>query len=449
MSIVEASSRLRAGALSSVELTASVLERMQSTDDLVQAWVAVDSDRALETARACDDALARGSTLGPLHGIPIGIKDLVDVAGLPTRCGARLRERAGPAMSDAAVITSLRDAGAVLLGKTVTHEFAAGVTSAPARNPWDTSRVPGGSSGGSAAAVAVGSATGSLGSDTGGSIRIPASICGAVGFKPTLGRVDITGVFPLSWTLDTLGPLARSVQDATLLFGAMQRASGVPLTANNGRKRRLGVPRSYFFERLQPAVARSVEASLDRLRDSGFELIKMDWPAAWRTRMSNYTIFVVEAAALHSAMVASDPDGYSDGLRGTIEEGRRVSSATYLGARQLMQQIATDIDRTFDELHLDALVTPATPATAIPCGQEEVHHADGSTEHVAFAYTRFAMPFNVTGQPALSIPCGVDDDGLPIGLQVVGRQSHDAALLALGRLIEESLQFQLGFPAFD
>ena len=218
LTIVEAGRRMRAGDLSPIDLTTAVLERIAATEPLIHAYVSVQEDLALAAARKAGEELRAGRDRGPLHGIPIAVKDIVDIAGLPTCCGSESRRGVPPAVPDARVVERLREAGAVIVGKTVTHEFAAGVTSPPARNPWDPTRIPGGSSGGSGASVAAGSSFAALGSDTAGSIRIPAALNGVVGLKPTYGRVSREGVFPLSWSLDTVGPLARTAEDAHLVF---------------------------------------------------------------------------------------------------------------------------------------------------------------------------------------------------------------------------------------
>ena len=226
LSIAEASRRLRQGELSPVDLTTAVLDRIAVTEPVIHAYVSVETASALASARQAEQELRAGRDRGPLHGVPIAVKDIIDMAGLPTRCGSASRADAAPAIQDADVVRRLRQAGAVLVGKTVTHEFASGVISPPARNPWDPARIPGGSSGGSGASVAAGASFAALGSDTAGSIRIPASLNGVVGLKPTYDRISRAGVFPLSWSLDTIGPLARTVEDATLVFQAIRKDDG-------------------------------------------------------------------------------------------------------------------------------------------------------------------------------------------------------------------------------
>src|SRR5215212_3759418 len=238
---------------SPAEVVQAALERLASTEPELHAWVLVEPDQALRTAAQAEQELMTGMDRGPLHGIPTGIKDIFDVAGWPTKCGSAARDDEGPATANASSVQTLIDGGAVILGKTTTQEFAAGTISPPARNPWNPSRIPGGSSGGSAAAVAVAACLGALGSDTGGSIRIPAAACGVTGFKPAFGQLDVAGVFPLSWSLDTVGPIARTVDDAWIMWNALSgNDAGVGATPpeQNDRPRRIGVPRPFFFDSL-------------------------------------------------------------------------------------------------------------------------------------------------------------------------------------------------------
>src|SRR4051812_16782300 len=269
LTIADAAARIRRGELSPVELTEAVLARIATTEPVIHAFVSVSPDEALFAAHKAEQELRAGQDRGPLHGIPIAIKDIIDVEGLPTRCGSESRVGVSPATTDARVVTRIREAGAVIVGKTVTHEFAAGVSSPPARNPWDPDRIPGGSSGGSGASVAAGSSLAALGSDTAGSIRIPAALNGVVGLKPSFGRVSCEGVFPLSWSLDTIGPLTHTVRDAELVFASVVEDDGARAqfqTSNAIAGLRIGIPRTYFFDRLQPDVETSVERAVGLLR---------------------------------------------------------------------------------------------------------------------------------------------------------------------------------------
>ncbi|MCA9878703.1 MAG: amidase, partial [Thermomicrobiales bacterium] len=260
----------RRGKASPVEVTDACLAQIARTEPDLHAWVEVAADAARAGARQAEAEIRAGLDRGPLHGMPVGIKDIFDVVGLPTRCGSAARAGAGPAASDAASVAALRAGGAVLLGKTVTQEYAAGVISPPARNPWDPDRIPGGSSGGSASALAAHNCVVAMGSDTGGSIRIPAAACGVVGFKPTYGSLSAAGAFPLSWSLDTVGPLARSVADARLAWEVLAN-SQVATAATDLRGLRIGLPGDFFSGNVQPAIREALEATAATLRALGAE----------------------------------------------------------------------------------------------------------------------------------------------------------------------------------
>jgi aspartyl-tRNA(Asn)/glutamyl-tRNA(Gln) amidotransferase subunit A len=446
LTILEAASLLRSRALSSVELLDSVLERAAETEPSVHAWVLIDAEQAREAARSCDDDLVKGETRGPLHGIPVGVKDIFDVRGLPTRCGSRSRQEVAAATGDAVVVRQLRESGAILLGKTVTQEFAAGVVSDPARNPWNPDRIPGGSSGGTAASIVAGSSLAGLGSDTGGSIRIPAAMCGVVGFKPTFGALSTGGVFPLSWSLDTVGPLTRTVDDATLMYRVMQTGEGRSKPAPRSTPLRVGIPLPHFFDRLQPGVAGAMARAIELLGQAGIEVIETPWPEASAARAASFIINRVETVGVHIGDLAEQWDGYGEELRLRIESSTLVPAYAYVKAHQARGIIARSCARVFEEHQLDAMITPASPGTAAPADDVHVVYDDGSREHVGMAYTRFTMPFNATGQPALSIPCGFDDLGLPVGLQIAGRPNKDEALLSAGRRIEDAIGFGVRFP---
>jgi aspartyl-tRNA(Asn)/glutamyl-tRNA(Gln) amidotransferase subunit A len=441
LNIREAGVWLRAGDLSALALTDAVLARIAATEPVIHAYVVVLADEARAAARRADLELRQGRDRGPLHGIPIAIKDIIDVAGLPTRCGSRVREDAPPAQTDAEVVTRLRAAGAVIVGKTVTHEFAGGVLSPPTRNAWDPARIPGGSSGGSGAAVGAGSCLAAIGSDTAGSIRIPAALNGVVGLKPTTGSVSTRGVFPLSWSLDTVGPLAKTVDDAMLV---QQAIADAPLSAVAGdearpdlRGVRLGVPRPYFFARLQTDVEAAVETALDALSELGAEIVDVDWKEAGAATAAGFVVVRPEMAAIHAGTLRAMPERYGPVLRSRLEAFSLFPARGYLRARQARSAVRAAVAALFTTHRLDALVTPTTGATATPVGEMAIRYPDGE-EPVHAGFTRLTMPFNATGQPALSVPCGFDAAGLPIGLQVVGAPGGEAMLARVGAAYERA-----------
>jgi aspartyl-tRNA(Asn)/glutamyl-tRNA(Gln) amidotransferase subunit A len=440
MSIADVGAGLRRGEWTPIDVVHQTLERMASTEPVIHAWVAVDPERALAAAATATRELQGGIDRGPLHGIPVGIKDIYDVAGWPTRCGSAAREDAALAERDAAQVATLVKAGAVILGKTVTQEFAAGVISAPARNPWNPTRIPGGSSGGSAAAVAVGTCFAALGSDTGGSIRIPAAACGVVGFKPAYGHLDVAGVYPLSWSLDTVGPLARTVADVRTAWHVLAGNASLPVREDRSGFR-VGVPRAFFFEWLQPDVLSAVDAAIDTLRSTGVTVVDVSWPLAAAARACGFIINRVETAAVHEQTALDDPERfarYGDELRLRIAAGRAIPATTYLKATRARAATRDSLAALFAEQRLDAIVVPTLATTAL-AADRLVIEGTGRDESVGAAWTRLTMPFNATGQPVLALPCGWDRDGLPVGLQLAGRSGGEETLFQIGEALETAL----------
>ncbi len=432
---------------SPIDVAQSALERIESSEPALHAWVLVDPEQALGTAARAERELMSGMDRGPLHGIPIGIKDIFDVAGWPTRCGSAAREDVAPAAANAWSVQAMIDGGAMILGKTTTQEFAAGTISPPARNPWDPGRIPGGSSGGSAAAVAVGACLGAMGSDTGGSIRIPAAACGVTGFKPAFGQLDSAGVFPLSWSLDTIGPIARTVDDTWIMWNVLLNAdSGTapkPELDLDGRSHRVGVPRSFFFDALHPDVRAAVDAAIERMRDEGMRIVDTPWTDAAAARACGFIINRVETAAVHERVAIHDSPRYSrygKDLRLRVAAGRTVSAALYLKATRARAVLRDSMARLFAQYTVDAMLTPTLPTAAI-AADRLVIEGTGLDESVGVAWTRLTMPFNATGQPVLAIPCGLDSEGLPVGIQIAGIPGQETALFETASMVERALDF--------
>jgi aspartyl-tRNA(Asn)/glutamyl-tRNA(Gln) amidotransferase subunit A len=444
--IREVAAAFRSGESSPREVTRQALERIAATEPAVHAWALVDLERAEQAAAQAESELASGVDRGPLHGIPVGIKDIFDVAGWPTRCGSAARRNAPLAGRDAAAVARLRESGAVLLGKTVTQEFAAGVISPPARNPWHADRIPGGSSGGSAVSVALGTCLGALGSDTGGSIRIPAAACGVVGFKPAYGRFSTQGVFPLSWSLDTVGPLARTVDNTWLMWQSL--ASGPSpaglregLATPEAASFRVGVPRAYFFEWLQPDVRQSVEHAIAVLVELGAVIIDIAWTMAAAARAAAFIINRAETAAVHEETALRNPERfrlYGEDLRLRVAAGRIIPAALHLRAMRVRHQARRSMVSLFAEHRLDAIVVPTLPTTPVTADDLRIT-GTGLDEAIGAAWTRLTMPFNATGQPVLSVPCGFDRSGLPVGLQIAGEPGREALLFQIGQALEVAL----------
>ncbi len=415
------------------------------------------ADEALASARAADRAIAAGEG-GPLAGVPLAIKDLFDTAGVRTTAGSRIFAERVPT-EDAEVVARLRSAGAVLVGKTNLHEWAFGVTNqnphfGPARNPWDATRIPGGSSGGSAAALAVGDAYGALGSDTGGSIRIPASLCGVVGLKPTYGRVSLRGAIPLSWTLDHAGPLARTVRDVARLYLAIAGydrrdatsadvalEDPLPRVEDGVRGMRLGVPRTHFFERADAEVARLVRAAIGTLEREGARIVDVGFPPSELLLETQRTIISSDAAAYHETHVRERSSEIGADVLARLRQADTLSAGQVALARHRRDELRREIVALFDSC--DALLTPAT-AIAAPraegadATEMRAEGAGSATDAVAQAarLTATTSPFNLTGLPAISVPCGFTDLGLPVGLQIASAPWREATVLRVARAYE-------------
>jgi len=447
LSLTAASRAVRARELSPVELTESVLARIAAVEGRLGAYVTVAADAALAAAVRAEQEIRRSGPRGPLHGIPMALKDLIDAEGMPTTASSHVR--AGHvAEHDSRVAERLGAAGAVLLGKTHTHEFAYGLTTPQTNNAWDNTRVAGGSSGGSAVAVAGGGATFAMGTDTGGSIRVPAALNGVVGLKPTYGLVPRAGVTSLSWSLDHVGPLTRTVQDAALVLSATAghdprdpaSVSGPVLDRFPGgdvRGLKVGVPRNHYFDRVTPEVEESVRRAIERLAELGAELVDVDIPMARYIQAVQWGLMVPEATAYHERSLRATPDLYTADVRILLEAGELTSAGDYLRAQRARTMMRDAWARMFDGI--DVLAAPTVPMTAAEAGQDAVEWADGTTEAVSDSYVRLCAPANITGVPALTLPVGHDGAGLPIGMQLMARPFRDATVLRVGRVYEESV----------
>ncbi|GAA3188126.1 MULTISPECIES: amidase [Streptomyces] len=432
LTLTEASAAVRARELSPVDLTASVLDRLDAVQPRLGPYAAVARDAARASAARAAAEIAAGRHRGPLHGIPFGLKDLIDAAGLATAAGSRVR--AGHrASTDSAVAARLAGAGAVLLGKTHTHEFAYGLITPQTRNARDDGRIAGGSSGGSAVAVATGAATFALGTDTGGSIRVPAALNGVVGLKPTYGLVPRRGVVPLSWSLDHVGPLARTVADAALVLQELTgpgRASAPPLPDGELTGLRIGVPDTYYFDRVSPEVEAAVRAALDRMAGLGATLVPVTTPMARYVQAVHWGLMVPEATAYHEATLRTSPESYGPDVRLLLEAGTTVTAGEHLRARRAQRLMREAWIRLFAQV--DVVAAPTVPMTATEVGRSAVGWPDGTTESVSDAYVRLCAPANITGIPALTLPVGRDSAGLPIGMQLMGPPLGERTVLRTG-----------------
>jgi aspartyl-tRNA(Asn)/glutamyl-tRNA(Gln) amidotransferase subunit A len=432
--------------VSPVEVIDTLLDSIEVLDADVLAYECINP-RARADAARCAEEIARGERRGPLHGVPIAVKDNYLTADMPTTAGSRAPGYTFP-YEDSAAVARLRAAGAVLIGKTRTHEFAWGTETPPTRNPWDLSRIPGGSSGGSGAALAAGLAFGALGSDTGGSIRIPASLCGVVGLKPTFGRVSRAGIVPHSWSLDHAGPLALSVRDAALLLNVLAGfdardpgSADVPVpdfTAQLDRGvagLRIGVCRNHFFGANEVDVEVRVETALADLAALGAQIVDFEVPDLQYGLGAIYAIELASSSAWHDrGLQQGATHAMNDDVRTLVEIGRMVTAADYLKAEQLRALLIDDFKAVFERV--DVIVTPTSPVTAWHRGQPSVV-TGGFEESPLAASWRLTYPFNLTGLPALSLPCGFDARELPVGLQIVGKAFDEATVLRVAQAYED------------
>jgi aspartyl-tRNA(Asn)/glutamyl-tRNA(Gln) amidotransferase subunit A len=438
MTIDQFGRRLRARELTSVRVTEECLRRIEADNPKLNAFIKVTADEALRQARQADQELAAGTDRGPLHGVPLSIKDILDIRGLPTTAASRVRE-GHVAERDASAIAHLRQSGAVFVGKTNLHEFAFGTTNedsafGPARNPHDPTRSPGGSSGGSAASVAAGMALATVGTDTGGSIRIPAAACGIVGLKPTLGEVSIDGVVPLSRTFDHVGPLAQTVTDASLVYHALlgDVAAKPPVPAPS-HGLRLAVPRPYFCDMLDDEVRARFEEALERLRSAGVRIDDLEIKHAREIAPVYMHISMADAAAYHAATLETMPERYTKPVRLRLEMARYVLAEDYVRALAGRERLTREVDAAMAQ-H-DALILPSLPIPAPPIGASTF--PIGSTaEPVRNLMLRLTQAFNITGHPAIAMPSGLTDTGLPCSVQLVGQRMQTDALIRVALACE-------------
>ena len=436
--IAELARALRARELTAGAITDRCLSAIAARNPSLNAFIIVFADAAREQARQADAEIDAGRYRGPLHGIPVSLKDLIDLCGTATSAASRVRQ-GHIAAADATVVTRLREAGAIIIGKTNLHEFALGTTNedsafGAARHPLDPSRSPGGSSGGSAASVLADMAYASIGTDTGGSVRIPSAACGLVGLKPTIGEIPTDGVVPLSGTLDDVGPICRSVEDAEILYDVLRGATPAPgKRAAAARGLRFGVLRDYFMALLDPEVATSFEHACARLQGAGVELHDVAVAHAGDIAPIYLHIVLSEAAAYHARTLESRADDYTPNVRLRLEMGRYILAEDYVRALRGREVLMHEVDAALTGC--DGLLLPSLPISAPTIGAATVR-IGGSDEPVRNAMLRLTQLFSLTGHPAISIPCGSTREGWPVGAQIVGHRMRTDALLDAARAVE-------------
>ena len=460
LTISEAASLIESKRLSPAELVAAHLERIEQTDARLNSFITLLSEEATAAAAASEAEIRNGDYRGPLHGIPIGLKDLYYTKGVRTTVGSKIMEGFVPDY-DAAVTERFRDAGAVLLGKLQMHEFALGATSenphhGPARNPWDTTRITGGSSGGSGSSVAAGQCMAALGSDTGGSVRIPASACGIVGLKPTFGRISRVGVFPLANSLDTVGPMTRTVRDTAIVMNAIagyderdQSSADRPdedftrLLGQDMSGLRIGVPQDYFYDMIDEEVTAAIRQAAGVLEGLGAYVEECSIPALNDSISISGTILLTEAAEIHLDNLRQRADDFGADVRGRLEEGAMTPAVAYIAAQRAraeFNQAIAEAMKTYD-----ILLAPTTALGAPRLGEHSVD-VGGVQEAKLAIMPRLTRPHNICGIPTVSVPCGFTAEGLPIGMQLAARPFEDALALQVAYAYEQATEWHTRHP---
>lgn len=461
--IESAREAIRTKEISAKELTDIMLGRIVRTDSALNAYISINREGAEKDAERIDALVLSGQPLPPLAGIPISLKDLFDVEGQVSTYGGRHFKNHYPAQS-ATVVKKLQAAGAIIVGKTNLHEYAYGTTTenphfGNTKNPWNRSKIPGGSSGGSSVSIVSGTALGSLGTDTGGSVRIPASLTGHVGLKPTFGLVSKSGVFPLATSLDHVGPMGKTVQDVALLLSVIAgfdardeqsvRTSGYQFSLGEPSERldglRLGVPRQFFYDRCHTSVLQVVLQTLSKLESRGADLIEVDIPHIYDVPDAQTATISSEALDVHRELL-KQPDLYGGDVLRRLEAARELTGADYVRALRFRREFVRGLNTIFGN-KVDFLITPTTPLTATDIGQFKAH-IKAHEVNVRGHLTRNTNPWNLSGLPAISLPCGTSPDGLPVGLQIIGSAFSEKRLLQMAHDIEYGLAWDALAPDY-
>ena len=459
LSLSEVSEMLAKRSISAVELTEANLQAIEKTEPTIHAYANVLADEALKAAQQSDAEIADGNRLSPLHGVPIGIKDNIYTKGIVTESGSRVAEGFVPDY-DATCVKFLKRAGAIIIGKMHCHEFAYGVNKPPTRLPWNMECYPGGSSIGSGVAVTSRSSFGALGTDTGGSIRVPASINGIVGLKPTFGRVSIFGVVPVAWSLDNVGPMTRTVKDNALLLQGMagydpndknsvnQPVPDFTAEIDSGvRGLRIGIERDYFFyDGVSDEIRAAVEGVIAEYKEQGAEIVEVSMPELEITQDALFTIVLAEGSTYHRKLIREHADKYDPATLTTIKLGELVPATQYIAAQQA-RALFRDAQRSaFINNQLDAMIWPTMPITTVPFDDMNQPRKDGFDGTPIGAMCHHTFNSNLAGQPALSVPCGITSDGLPFGFQITGRPFDEAMVYKIAYAYERNHDWNTKMP---
>ncbi|WP_072802437.1 Asp-tRNA(Asn)/Glu-tRNA(Gln) amidotransferase GatCAB subunit A [Rhodococcoides yunnanense] len=448
LSLSEVAQKIESREVSPVEVAQASLDRLAEVEPAITAFVTVTAEHALAQAAHAETEIAAGNYRGVLHGIPLGVKDLYDTEGILTTSSSAQRADNVPTANSASV-AKLYDAGMVMVGKTHTHELAYGATTPTSGNPWDVTRTPGGSSGGSGAAVGAGVVHVALGSDTGGSIRIPAGLCGTVGLKPTFGRASRAGVASLSWSLDHVGPLTRDVLDAGLVMAAMsgydrrdpasvnrEVPDFVTGIAGGVKGKRIGIPTNFYTYHVEPETLDVARRTAELLESLGAELVEVEIPLAEYILPVEWGILTAEASAYHMDALRTSPEKFTEEVRTLVEAGEAVLATDYINAVRLR----TRVQEAWREMYtgIDVLLAPTVPGVAALREDPYFRWDDGVVESATGAYSRMSAPANVTGLPALQVPAAFSSTGLPIGVQIIGKPFCEAEILQVGYALEQA-----------
>jgi aspartyl-tRNA(Asn)/glutamyl-tRNA(Gln) amidotransferase subunit A len=463
LSLTEVSILISNMEVSPVELVDACLEQIDGVDRSLHAYISVYEEEARQVAKAAETMMMAGYALGPLHGIPIALKDNIGLKGLKTTAGSKILADWLPDQ-DATVAAKLKGAGAVIIGKTNLHEFAWGGTSnnphyGTVRNPWNTDHFPAGSSGGSGVAVAARTCFGALGTDTGGSIRLPSSVNGLVGIRPTIGRVSNHGVIPLAWSMDTVGPMTRTIEDCAIMLNviagydikdggsAMVPVSNYLDDLERGVKgMRIGIIQNYFFNHLQPPVYRAVKVAIEKLEELGAELVEVEIENIGDNIKAQLIVEACEPSAYHQKWLREQPEDYGDDVRLLLELGEMHLATHYIQAQRYRGLLRREFMDAFKQV--DVFICPTLPFTATPIGETSVIIENGVKEDMLSVIMQYTGISSLTGFPALNVPCGFDDHGLPIGMQIIGRPFEERVLFRVGAAYQQVTEFHKQSPKF-
>lgn len=460
LTISELSKLIRGRHISPVELVEAHLSRIESLQPSLNSFITIISDQAMISAKRSEKELMTGTYRGPLHGIPFGLKDLFEVAGVRNTNGSKIFDEYIPSF-DSTVATKLKDAGAILLGKLNMQQFAYGPNGENTdyghmHNPWNLELISGGSSGGSGSSTAAGECAFTMGTDTGGSVRIPSALCGIVGLKPTYGRVSLSGVTPLAWSLDHAGPMCRTVQDCRTILNVIserkprsarsvpEKTGGVANNIKRGvRGLKIGVPREYFELPIDPDVKHQVQKAIDMLTVLGANVVDISWPLFHYSASISTAILMAEASEFYKKLIIRHGPNMNLPERLRLEAGLFISGVDYVKAQRARVLFTRESHKIFEEV--DLLVGPTTPMTAYPIGSRSVRLGKKSIGSIA-ALTQYTRAFNLNGFPAISIPCGFSEQGLPIGLQLAGKPYYENAILRTAYAYEQSTDWHNSRP---